>query len=376
MDRLRLAEGSTGTASAVEPVRRVCLQSLGDNHRAISYPGRVLFCCSITSHVPLQPVTIVGCGPIPTGGVVYAIAVSQNVQSWMVLRSHDDFLAVGQALSLGLQGLPQCPPLNNADMTQSRNELQHWLSSILMYPSVIGSPAVSQFLYVGANTTPPQYENVAWTQFPVAPVPSTSAPSASIANAATGDLTMDDVFGADEAPSEHENYEDHDDDFIPSAAERYKPTNEPITGEDEEDMMQLAGSVEMIDDVGSLAQSLGASHLGRSLMLQQELGLSTKPKTALQSQGLTLGGVSEHRGSGGLRNELAQAPTGPSDGFHQKAPTSPPRLDSFKLHRVIGKGSFGKSITGSSLSNACMAHSFRQEKSFLSARRRTATCMH
>jgi len=33
---------------------------------------------------------------------------------------------------------------------------------------------------------------------------------------------------------------------------------------------------------------------------------------------------------------------GLGDSFHQKAPVSPPRLDSFKMIKVIGKGSFGK----------------------------------
>ena len=37
------------------------------------------------------------------------------------------------------------------------------------------------------------------------------------------------------------------------------------------EIMQSAGEVEMIDDIGSLAQSLGASHLGRSLQLQAEM---------------------------------------------------------------------------------------------------------
>ena len=55
------------------------------------------------------------------------------------------------------------------------------------------------------------------------------------------------------------------------ASERYKACDEDITAEDEMDLAQVyAGDVEMVDDVGSLAQSLGASHLGRSLMLQDE----------------------------------------------------------------------------------------------------------
>jgi hypothetical protein len=48
-------------------------------------------------------------------------------------------------------------------------------------------------------------------------------------------------------------------DFIPAASVRYKPTDEAVTDEDM-DIMQSAGEAEMVDDIGSLAQSLGASH--------------------------------------------------------------------------------------------------------------------
>jgi hypothetical protein len=45
-----------------------------------------------------------------------------------------------------------------------------------------------------------------------------------------------------------------DEDFIPAASVRYKPTDEAVTDEDM-DIMQSAGE-EMVDDIGSLAQSL------------------------------------------------------------------------------------------------------------------------
>jgi hypothetical protein len=43
---------------------------------------------------------IVAAGSLPDGGIVHAIAVTQPVQSWTVLRSHDEFKAVGDSLSL------------------------------------------------------------------------------------------------------------------------------------------------------------------------------------------------------------------------------------------------------------------------------------
>jgi len=87
-------------------------------------------------------------------------------------------------------------------------------------------------------------------------------------------MEMDDMFdtggGSDD---ERDQDESDDDDDLPeySAANRYQPTVEAITQEDAMEIQQQAVEAEMIEDVGSLAQSLGASHLGRSLQLQAEI---------------------------------------------------------------------------------------------------------
>jgi hypothetical protein len=55
-------------------------------------------------------------------------------------------------------------------------------------------------------------------------------------------------------------------------------------------------------------------------------------------------------GGGGIGNAVENSmiqqkePTveGLSDSFYQKSPVSAPRLDSFKLIKVVGKGSFGE----------------------------------
>ena len=104
---------------------------------------------------------------------MYAVTVTQPVQSWTCVRSHDDFRALGEALSNsggGVGAVAACPTLPTAPngniasdlhaIVQVRNELQAWLSSVLMNPSAHESPAVSNFLTAGANTIPPQYEGV------------------------------------------------------------------------------------------------------------------------------------------------------------------------------------------------------------------------
>lgn len=311
-------------------------------------------------------VTIVACGPMDGGtNWVYAVNVIQPVQSWTVVRSHDDFRSLGTALlAAGIAAASPCPLLPTdsaaaaADINTAvhiRNEVQGWLSSTLMNPSVHESPAVSTFLTAGANTFPPQYGGVAWTQFsPVLPS-SAQAPGNLIAPESSSndagnvyDMEMDDMFIADdENEPVQQDDQDEDEDFIPAASVRYKPTDEAITDEDEMEIMQSAGEVEMIDDIGSLAQSLGASHLGRSLRLQAEMKHPTQFGAMTKSQqGLNIGGsgAPPAPAMGGIGGAMAQAAN--LTHFNHKPPVSAPKLDSFKMIKVIGKGSFGMLVFG------------------------------
>jgi serine/threonine protein kinase len=288
---------------------------------------------------------------------VYCVAVEQPVQSWNVVRSHDEFVCLGQALRQVLNLLPPCPSLTDIQgnlqaPVQARNELQNWLTSILMYPGAREAPSLSQFLTVGVNTMPPHYEHAAWTQFNGTPVESSAVNSGLLIqpvgsrNGNLDDMEMADMFG-DEAGGHGEppdEVDDEEEDYVPSAFERYKPADHSITAEDQMDMV---GEVEMVEDIGSLAQSLGASHLGRSLNLQAEMKHPSQQRTFQQPvQGLNVGGASQQQRhgqlTGGLGSAMANAAERSNDGFHQVAPTSVPRLDSFKMIRVIGKGSFGK----------------------------------
>lgn len=320
--------------------------------------------------------------------LVHAVSVTQPVQSWTVIRDHVDFVAVGNALSPVIPGLPACPSAPMFDdnghssdvdqIVQARNTLQEWLTSILLYPGARESPAVRQFLCYGANIVPPQFEGVAWVSFSppplagpvnipqhppaVAPTPAHSSGTGQVH--CLDEMEMDDMFGYEEGDDDNEGHGDLDDDDDAeyfSASTRYQPTEEAITQEDAMEIQQQAGEVEMIEDVGSLAQSLGASHLGRSLQLQAQMAhMKQRHETNTEQksvQGVTVGGASAAVGGkdgGGIGSAVEKAEgipipqsTGPKiaglgDSFHQKKPVSAPRLDSFKMIKVIGKGSFGK----------------------------------
>ena len=302
---------------------------------------------------------IVAAGPLRDGGIVYAVVVTQPVTSWNVLRSYDDFKAVDNSLAQLLPDLPSFPAALEFDgvdinvIVHSRNALQDWLDRVLMHPGARESPDMRNFLTYGANMTPPQFEGVSWTNF--SPILNTTPHTDAEQGSDFDDMEMSDMFD-DDAASEEDV--DDTDDFV-LASIRYKATDEPITDEDEMDLMAFAAEVEMVDDIGSLAQSLGASHLGRSLQRQQEIATLNharnvpRPADENQCLGLQLklptpqpkGG-----GAGGLSNVMEMAKQqskvqGLGDSFFQKRPVSAPKLDSFKMVRVIGKGSFGKLIT-------------------------------
>ena len=89
---------------------------------------------------------------LPESRLIHAVSVSQPVQSWTVIRDHIDFIAVGNALSSVISGLPDCPappdfetisPVHEMEaIVKSRNLLQNWLTNILLYPGARESPAV------------------------------------------------------------------------------------------------------------------------------------------------------------------------------------------------------------------------------------------
>ena len=337
----------------------------------------------------------------PTGGaeheqsgrssrLVHAVSVSQPVQSWTVIRDHIDFVALGNALSAIIHSLPACPtppsPSSSGSedvdkIVNARNSLQEWLTAVLFVPGARENPAVRQFLCYGANIVPPQFEGVTWVSFSPSRehASGSSIVQVAVKSQQDGDvdgspapetldeMEMDDMFGYEEADGEEggdggpDFDSDSEADYF-SATIRYQPADEAITEDDIMEMQQQANEVEMVEDVGSLAQSLGASHLGRSLQLQAQLaglkhGHNDHFSEKIQQKGLTVGGgVTEVDGStGGIGGAMEQAQSGavpsnqPSnkfdglgDSFDQRAPISQPRLDSFKMIKVIGKGSFGK----------------------------------
>lgn len=300
-------------------------------------------------------VVIAATAPTSDGGLVHAVTVIQLVQTWTVIRAHNDFVAMQQSLTSYYDGIPPCPQIGNIGtnveaLVSARNQLQHWLLGVLMLSGVRDSSAVVSFLTDAANIIPSQYDNVPWTLFAangqVAAPPAMPAPAYSETSptpAPLDDMAMEDMFEAGEegAVTQHDET-DEEDEYRPSL--RYQPTYEPVSAEDEMDMALMAEEVEMIEDVGSLAQSLGASHLGRSLMLQEEMagGHTFQNYGNNQHQhGLQMGMAVSGMSRGGIGSAMENATPGLGGSFNQTKPESPPRLDAFKMIKVIGKGSFG-----------------------------------
>ena len=325
------------------------------------------------------------------------------------------------ALSSAISGLPNCPNhpsfilmmgssgsgVEDADkVIAARNSAQEWLSAVLTVPAVRESPVMRQFLCYGANIVPPQFEDVAWINFtsgeqqqqqqlgsPTAAgigAPQASSPGTTNENNGghhhhLDEMEMDDMFALDEDDDnlrhEDEEDEDDDDDDASYLQGRYNPTEENITQSDVMEFQQDYKEVEMVEDVGSLAQSLGASHLGRSLNLQKEMmsykasqvkmgeqmqhmqqqrqgGINIMGNTPPGSQfGMNIcNNTTSSSSPGGIGGAMAKAANNPQqpdlntqphveglgDSFHRTAPVSAPRLDSFRMIKVIGKGSFGE----------------------------------
>jgi hypothetical protein len=332
------------------------------------------------------------------------------------------------ALSSSISGLPNCPnhPTfhthhgaagDDADkIIQARNSAQEWLSAVLTVQAVRESPVMRQFLCYGANIVPPQFEDVAWINFTsgaeqqMAEVPpqAPSSPTYAAVVAANNvhgnnntpggggasrpnldEMEMDVMFALDDDDDDDghdhggdtEDDDDVDDDDDASYLQgRYNPTKENITQSDVMEFQQDYKEVEMVEDVGSLAQSLGASHLGRSLGLQKEMMSykASQAKMGAQVQQMQMhgggGGIhimgntpptyhgnTSSSSPGGIGGAMAKAASnynynqgmvgelnsqpyveGLGDSFHRTVPVSAPRLDSFRMIKVIGKGSFGK----------------------------------
>ena len=275
---------------------------------------------------------IVAAGPLPYGGIVHAVVVIQPVTWWTVRRTFDDFKALNDSLAQLLSHPPLFPAAQAFDgadvniIVHSRNALQDWLDRVLMHPAARESPDMRNFLTYGANMTPPQFEGVSW-------------------------ITFSSLHTETEQSSDFDDMEDVDDsdNFVPASI-RYKATHEPITDEDKMDLAAIAAEVEMVDDIGSLAQSLGASHLGQ--YFQHDNGYDPRPSDQNHVLGLQLKQPPPQPTGGGVGSlsklmEMAQQQSkvqGLGDNIVQKRPVSAPTLDSFELVKVIGKGSFGKLV--------------------------------
>ena len=308
--------------------------------------------------------------------VVHAVLIRRSSQSWTVIREHVDFVDLGITLSTMIGKIPKCPPAptfdskpSNGDLekiSKTRDLVQKWLADVLLCPGTRESAAVAQFLTDRANIIPDQFEDVSWILFSSnvseQPNPSeTDKPNIDAAQNHVDEFEMDEVFdyeGADcgDHDEDDDDYEDDIEYF--KASERYQPTQDDVTLSDMMEIQNHADDLEMIEDVGSLAQSLGASHLGRSLQLQAEMtsmeqnnkaSKYTQPATGLNVDGINLRPHINKTCMGGIGRAVNKPLPPPQskvegigDSFNQRKPVSAPALDSFDMIKVIGKGSFGK----------------------------------
>jgi len=244
---------------------------------------------------------------------------------------------------------------------KTRNASQDWLLRVLSFPAIRDAKPIHKLLLDDPNTIPPCYENIGWISF--------SSPSLHQERSSFGgELEMEEMFAYEEgihSNGAHDGDENEDDEPYDgdteyySAAQRYHPVEEAATQDDIMDIHNNADDVEMVEDVGSLAQSLGASHLGRSLQLQAQLariekGNDPNGTSQVSHKGLKIDDniptVATECIFGGIGGAVEQANIsntshieGLGDSFNRKTPISAPRLDSFKIIKVIGKGSFGTS---------------------------------
>jgi len=319
----------------------------------------------------------IGNGEVTTSTrLVHVVSVTQPIRSWTVIRDHLDFVALGNVLIEVISGLPTCPPVPLFDfhpspsdfetIVKARNAIQSWFLNVILYPGCNEIPALRQFLCFGANMVPLQFEGVDWITFTNSKKKKEELNS-QIANSCRennlDELEMDDMFAYEDGGSENLEDDDNNDHDYYSFTDLYQPSEEPISHHDIKEIQNHTDDVEMVEDVGSLAQSLGASHLGKSIQMQRQLHgkkhecLSSKTTLNINiHKGLNVGTVlsvsgKEEDNVGGIGNAVEKSNNAPqyqarvkglSDSFNQTKPISPPRLDSFKMIKVIGKGSFGK----------------------------------
>ena len=161
-----------------------------------------------------------------------------------------------------------------------------------------------QFLCYGANVVPPQFEGLAWVNFTTTGEAAAASASANAVRPPSSrpnldEMEMDDMFALDDDPNGNQEHDD-DENSLDSEDDaeylqgRYAPTEEPLTQSEIMEIQQ--DNVEMVEDVGSLAQSLGASHLGRSLNLQKEMGSFKHHQTTRMMGGEQM----QHNAQGGL----------------------------------------------------------------------------
>jgi len=258
--------------------------------------------------------------------LVHLISVSpSNVNnSWSVLRYHSDFSTFQLSLQpVGAPPFPCAPEIDRSSMdllkskvTATRDVLQNWLDSILKDPYSGENPLIRQFLCFGANLyTTQQLERVNWVTFTDHSVDDRYVVTSNVfeptrRHSSLDEMEMDDMFETTDDVDEESEDDEDEGRFEYFGVNRYQPVEEAVTQEDAMEIQRQANEIEMVVDVGSLAQSLGASHVGRSLQRQAELAKMSKEAPDSQGTsnlGVVVGGKGNETPGGGIGELMMQA---------------------------------------------------------------------
>ncbi|CAM9484004.1 unnamed protein product [Chrysoparadoxa australica] len=244
---------------------------------------------------------------------VYVISVQQPLQTWTCYRRHSSFKSLGEHLASSVPGIgkvPHCPKMDDEvkiasseQLDKARVLLQQWLHQTLLCPGVKESQVLRNFLCANANMPPPCLE-ITWVKN---------------YNPSLDEMEMDELF------------------------DRQVEDRDPDASDSDGDDDVAAGRGYSFDGVGSWRMEYGASggprgHHGgvapalgavnyADMPTEDDIASSVPVEISFKDPRLS------------AQRQLAEE----EEQQKMQAQSKPKvNLNSFKMIRVIGKGSFGK----------------------------------
>lgn len=289
-----------------------------------------------------------GLSPYP----VFVISVNQPEQSWTCYRRYSSFKSLGEHLATaigGLSGMPVCPQVSDevlfggnisskawaAQLEKARGLLQIWLHQTLVYPGVKESQVLRNFLCANANMPPAKLE-ITWSN--------SYCPS-------LDEMEMDELFDRHLEEKEGDgsgigNDIDSDNDDLDRSGARH------AVSDDEFD--PVFGNMDNDDSEGGpSSHRMAVSHskndyYDATLDMPSEDDIASSVPVEITFNSIQPSGGYDYAMQGGGQygynrpSGLMGALGAQSDNTQQPKAPAKVGLDSFKIIKVIGKGSFGK----------------------------------